>query len=369
MRILDADGHVLEPPLVWTEYAEASFRETMIQIRRGPDGSDYIAFEGQLRGYPPKMLIAAACSPRGLAGDRSTWIRTWDKTMAGGRDPEARLRDMDTEGIDAVFLYPSLWLVVGELEDPAVAAASCRAYNNWLSDFCKGTPHRLFGVATIPLQSVEEAVKELHRTARLGFRAACIRPNPYKERRLSDPALDPFWRAAQELNMGVALHGNFTSRTMLGNERYADNPVFLHAVCHPFEQQAACMEMIMGGVLDRFPRLRVAFMESGAGWAAYWLGRLTEHYESMRSLTRELRREPLECFRDQCFITEEPEGEKLSALLEAGLESNVMWASDYPHFDVEFPRHTKLVEQFHADLPAATQRKLLVDNCKRFYCL
>ena len=79
----------------------------------------------------------------------------------GGFDPHARIPDMEAEGIDAAFLYPSLGLFLGSVKDLDFAAATCRAYNRWLADYCKPYPERLFGAAMLPMQSVEGAVQEL----------------------------------------------------------------------------------------------------------------------------------------------------------------------------------------------------------------
>ena len=119
----------------------------------------------------------------------------------GGFDPHARIPDMDLDGIDAAFLYPSLGLFAGSIHDPAFAAAMCRAYNRWLADYCKPYPDRLFGIAMLPMQSVEAAIGEM-RFARkeLGFRGGFLRPNPYDDRKLHDPDYEPFWREAEELD-------------------------------------------------------------------------------------------------------------------------------------------------------------------------
>src|SRR6266851_3646658 len=115
-RVIDADGHVAEPSVVWTEYTEPAFRDRVIQIR-------------------PSAAF----------------------------DPQARLALMDEEGIDVAVLYPTLWLLYGDIHDPRVAAAACRAYDDWIADFCRADPRRLFAVAPMPIQSVEEAVREMRR--------------------------------------------------------------------------------------------------------------------------------------------------------------------------------------------------------------
>src|SRR5436309_14072035 len=130
---------------------------------------------------------------------------------------------MDLDGIDAAFLYPSLGLFAGAIQDGELAAAVCRGYNRWLADYCKPYPDRLFGVAMLPLQSIEAAIDEL-RFARkeLGFRAAFIRPNPYGGRQLHDPAYEPFWAAAEELDMAIGLHeGSSLNQPTVGVDRFA----------------------------------------------------------------------------------------------------------------------------------------------------
>ena len=123
-----------------------------------------------------------------------------------------------------------------------------------------------------------------------------VRPNPFNGRRLNDPAYDPFWREAQDLDIPVAVHGSFGTRMpTMGGDRYRD-PFFFHMVCHPFEQQAACMDIVCGGVLARFPKLTVGFLESGIGWLGYWLDRMDSHYEKMGTYVPWLKRKPQRVF-------------------------------------------------------------------------
>ena len=89
--------------------------------------------------------------------------------------------------------------------------------------------------------------------------------------------------------------------------RYDDNLFMEHMVAHPFGQMAVVMDMIAGGVCDRFPGLRVGFFESGLGWIPYWLDRLDEHFEVMGRHTPWLVRPPSEIFREQCFVSMEAE--------------------------------------------------------------
>ena len=367
--IIDADGHLLEPPSVWQEYTEPAYRAQVIQIAKDAEGIDCLKINGELR-RDRNMAIAAACTPGGMSDAQRARTMSWDEIVPGGYDPHERVKDMDLEGIEVAFFYPTLWLIYGDITDPQVAAAACRAYNNWLADFCQAYPQRFYGVAPLPLQDVEAAVTEMRRVVKeLGMRAVFIRPNPFNGRRLNDPAYHPLWQAAQELDVPIAIHGSFgTKMPTLGQERYKD-PFFFHMVCHPWEQQGACMDIICGGVLAQFPGLKVAFLESGVGWLGYWLDRMDSHFDTMGHYVPWLTKRPSEHFREQCFISMDPDESTLSSIAELGLEECVIWGSDYPHFDCTFPGVVDEVKASCAKLPTHAQQKIIGENAKRLYNL
>ena len=180
--IIDADGHVTEPRALWEEFAEPAFRDRVIQVRQNERGDDQIWWEGSVRGGSP----VPSCVP-GALNDRSRRYH-WDDLLPGGYDPARRLDVLDEEGIDQALLFPSIYLLYGNIEDVAVADATCRAYNDWMADFCRRAPERLFGAAIVPLQDVERAACETQRAAALGLRAVTIRPERYNGLALSDPA-------------------------------------------------------------------------------------------------------------------------------------------------------------------------------------
>jgi len=366
-RVIDADGHVAEPPVVWEQYAEPAIRERVIQVRQNASGLDDLWIDGKNLSTPA-LNVAATCIPGALGDAERSRTVTWKDVPPGGHDPHARIAVMDSEGIDVAVLYPTLWLLYGDIADPEVAAAACRAYNDWMADFCRPYPHRLFAVAPMPIQSVENATREMRRVVRdLGFKAVFVRPNPFNRRRLNDPAYDPFWREAQDLDIAVAIHSSFGTRMpTLGADRYRE-PFFFHMVCHSFELQAACMDIVCGGVLEKFARLRVGFLESGVGWVAYWLDRMDGHYEKMRRYVPWLRRKPSEYFFEQCFVSLDPDEKTLAAMVELGAERNIVWGSDYPHFDCTFPGVVREVLEVCAGLPESARKNILEQNAARFY--
>ena len=125
-------------------------------------------------------------------------------------------------------------------------------------------------------------------------------------------------------------------------------------ICHPFEQMAAMLDIVAGGVLERHPDLRVAFLESGLGWLEYWLDRLDGHFESMHQHVPWMKRKPSELFREQCFISiESDEAHRLPRLKELGVDGCVFWGADYPHYDCTYPGAVTDLEEHLAPLDPA----------------
>jgi predicted TIM-barrel fold metal-dependent hydrolase len=167
-NVVDADGHILEPLELWDKYVDPEFRERRPRFVIDENGKERLSVEGKLLGNPRGIgSLGAVGVPQGAVKLDSLKYAEGKK---GGFDPHARIVDMDADGIDAAFLYPSLGLFAGAVEDPGLAAGMCRAYNRWLADYCKPYPERLFGVAMLPMQSVELAIE---RCATLAKRSGC----------------------------------------------------------------------------------------------------------------------------------------------------------------------------------------------------
>ena len=172
---IDADGHILEPLDLWDNYIDPKYRERRPRFVIDDNGKERLSVEGKLLG-----------NPRGIGSLGSVGVRQgivkantlkYAEGRRGGFDPHARIVDMDADGIDAAFLYPSLGLFAGAVEDAGLAAAMCRAYNRWLADYCKPYPDRLFGIAMLPMQSVDHAIQEMKFARQeLGMRGGFLRP-------------------------------------------------------------------------------------------------------------------------------------------------------------------------------------------------
>ena len=255
-NVVDADGHVLEPIDLWDHYIDPKFWDRRPQRFIDHDGKDRLKIDGKAFGGKKGLGALGAIGARdGVVLDDAI---AYEEGRPGGFDPHKRIPDMDLDGIDAAFLYPSLCLGFGGVEDPELAAALYRSYNRWLADYCKPYPDRLFGVAMLPLQSVPAAIDEM-RFARkeLGFKAAFIRPNPYNNKQLHHPDYEPFWAAAEDLDMAIGLHeGSSLNQPTVGVDRFETRGA-QHIISHPMEMMLACLSVIWGGVVERHPKLRI----------------------------------------------------------------------------------------------------------------
>jgi predicted TIM-barrel fold metal-dependent hydrolase len=361
-RVIDTDGHICEPRELWNHYISQRFREQAIRVERDRDGQDWLWINGiQRKNLPP----ATACVPAGMEDPDN--MPTWDDILPGSYDGAARTKVLDEEGIERSLLFPSLYLLNGDIEDPAVAAAACHGYNEWIADMCRDGGGRLHAVGVVPLQSVELATREAAHIAALGLKGVCFRPERYKGLALNDDRLKPFWDAVAGNGLFAAVHGSFGSlMPSFASGRYQNN-FFVHMICHPFEQMAACLDIVAGGVLDRHPGLRVAFLESGLGWLEYWLERMDEHFEVMRHHVPWLKRKPSELFREHCFISiEADEAHRLPRLQALGLDHCIFWGADYPHYDCTYPGAVKDLEEHLAPLDAALADRVRHGNALRF---
>ncbi|WP_179131440.1 amidohydrolase family protein, partial [Candidatus Entotheonella palauensis] len=176
-KVIDADGHILEPRDIWDNYMDPQYRDRAPFMFRDTDGKERLNIDGKIIGGPRGLGRLGAI---GLRDGRVPEDLSYDEGRPGGFDPHERIKDLDLDGIDAAFLYPSVGLFSGAIDDPDLAAAMCRAYNRWLVDYCKPYPDRLFPVAMLPMQSIEYAIEEIkYAKETLGINGGFLRPNPY----------------------------------------------------------------------------------------------------------------------------------------------------------------------------------------------
>jgi predicted TIM-barrel fold metal-dependent hydrolase len=352
MRAIDADGHVTEPDSIWTEYLPQALHPFAPRRVHDNEGRSRQLIGGELKEFIPTAPHWGPFGPR-----------------RGGSDPKQRLADMDSEGIELSVLFPTTGLYFPGVGDLAIQAALCRAYNDWLADFCRADPRRLIGVALIPQADVAASLAELRRCVEQhGFRGVMVRPNPIRGRNLDDPYYHPLWELAEELDVAVAVHEGTTQDVVQSGRDRFTNFMFRHVCSHPHEMQMALLALVCGGVLERYPRLRFAFLESGCGWIAWWLERMHEHLEHWGHASQPLPSSPEEYFRRQCFISSEPDERTLPAVIALLGDEQILFASDYPHPDGIWPGVVRAMSE-REDLSATSKTRVLRDNAARCFGL
>ncbi|MGO9875521.1 MAG: amidohydrolase family protein [Acidimicrobiia bacterium] len=362
-RVVDADGHVLEPLGVF-DVCPPPHR---LHVMRDSFGLDHVYVGDQ-------EIVTVSLGKLGTPGsDMADLARspTYDEAQPGGFDPDVRLIDMDLEGIDTAVLYPSLGLNFWSVLDTEAATSLARAYNDWLAQYCAADPRRLYGAAMVPWQSTDAAIAELRRAHdELGFRVAFLRPNPCLGRTITHPTHERFWDAAEELDVTIGIHeGSSNTIETLGTDRKPFNPLVLHAMSHAFEQMAASAQLITQGVMERHPSLRFVFLEAGGGWAPYWLWRLDEQVAGFGGYCPDMKLAPSEYFARQCWISFEIDEPTLPALAPFIGNDRIVWGSDYPHHDSTFPGAVAKLRDTLASLTMPVQERILGANALECYQL
>jgi predicted TIM-barrel fold metal-dependent hydrolase len=355
LRVIDADAHVNEHPLDWTELNDAYPG----WLGAGRSGGRWVAQIGG-RLYPTQE--GPGC---GVAVDASTN----PAAAAGAGDVGQRLLDMDREGIDHQVLFGGLSIGVSTFDDAGFAADYARAYNDWLlGTICAHAPDRLSGVAVVPIQSIDRAVDELRRAKAKGAVAVTIPPVLDETRNLDDPSLLPFFAAAAEEDLAIAVHSAPGMHVPLPAAGRFSNYAQVHALSFPVDQMVALTALVLGGVLDRFPSLRFGFMESGIGWVPYFVHRLHEHHEKLPHLLPEVKTDPRDILeRGQCYFSFEAEEPLLETCVEHLGADHWVYASDYPHWDSDFPGTVDECRAMAAPLGDEITAKVLGANAARLY--
>jgi uncharacterized protein len=270
---------------------------------------------------------------------------------------------MDLDGIDAAFLYPSLGLFGGAgPPGPRSGGGHVPGVQPLARRLLPALPDRLFGVAMLPMQSIPLAIEQPRFARReLGMRAGFLRPNPCNGRMLHPPDYAPFWKEVEELDMAIGLHeGASGGMPQVGVDRFTTRGA-RHIISHTMEMMLAAMSVIWEGVCDRFPKVRIGFLQSGGGWIAPWLDRMDRHFHDRGFNDSQLTMRPRELFQRNCWISFEP--------VEGSFQCwRTTWATDYPHPDGFFPGAPKLIAD-RPELSPQTKRQILAGGAKAFYKL
>ena len=357
---VDADGQLEEVHINWKKRVAEKYRAMAPEERLASDSHLRLTLEG--KPWP---------KPYGLGLGVGGPYRRPHPRREGMKDPKARLIDMDDEGIEVAVLFGGgIAGSIPALEDAAFASELARARNTWVAEYCSENPARLKGTAVLPQQDISAAVVELSRAVtNLGFVGVSLLPN-LRGRHMGDPYFFPLYEEAERLNVPICVHmflGRYGSEAT-GTMR-VDKFFYSHLFGHTFEQMIALAVVLGEGLLDRFPKLRFVFLESGCGWLPYWFYRLDEHHEVLGNQVPALHTTPSELLkREQLYFSCEADETELAHVIETIGDDWIVFASDYSHFDSRFPGAAKPIIE-NQQLSDPSKRKILNDNARRLYPL
>ena len=385
LRVVDSDAHVLEPEDMWQNYLESEFHDEMPRSWCGYAG-DPLQFElgiiipSAQAGL--QYVMPTGSSPLGVKKPATAWkykfpenslTDAYDKYAVKGFTPDCYLDALPRVGIEYMVVYPTVNLFTTAVPNlsAATAAAYRRAYNRWLGDFCAETDGKVIGATGIDFRDPVEAANEVRRCAKeYNFRAVYANPVAVGPHPLYHDFYEPLWNAIEECDVPLVFHGGagsaadqisavFTPDLMSGSA----------AIAFGMHYMLQCGALILGGVLEKHPKLRVAFLEAGVGWAAYWIDRIEAGNQGgSRGYTpRGLSLRPSEYFQRQCYVAAEQDDPGVKSFMDAFGTDGLVFSTDFGHS--EGRNYASAVEDFsrHRDLTTDQAARIMWDNGLRLY--
>ena len=361
--IISADSHVIEPPEAYLKM-DKKFRDRAPHLVHDPKAGDLYAIPGLDKPIPPSLLSGAGKKPEELA----KWGGRWEECHRGAWDPKVRVADQERDGLGGEVLYASVGMLLCTHPDFEYKSACFKSYNEWVSEFCSYDPKRLIGLGQTAMNSVEEGIEDLQRIKQLGLRGVMMPGNP----RLEDydsKIYDPFWEAAIDLQLPPSFHIAVSKED---KQRFHVRGVKLnsfHAIIR------ACQDIIgmlvLGGVFERHPKLKVVCAEADAGWMPHYMMRMDHAYNRHRfdyKYAVPLSKKPSEYLRENVYLTFQDDW---SAILTRHLMNvrRLLWASDFPHSDSTWPWSREVIDKGMAEMSEQEKNLLLHDSAAELYHL
>jgi len=382
--VIDVDSHVYEPTAIWEQYLDRDYRvvaRSAFWHESDAQGLETTLLNGRAaRALRRRGINRQACWRPGMTPEAIGQLDpdVLHPITPGACDPAARLRDMDAMGVDRALLFPTLFAEHFPLvENPDAAWALARAYNDWLWDFSRADTRRLVPVAVLPLQDPGFAVRELVRVAARGFTAAFIRPSFFAGRFPSHPVFDPVWKRLEELDVAACVHPSPGSTNPEWSchgafvERVAANLRIGHPVAEsvaPFMDSSTFLTAIaFYGHMERYPKLRLAPLHSGAAWVPLALEK-SETYLWLFSGIRDVSLEPEHVFFERPSLVSFDSWETPVARMPDVFGEVAAWGSRYPQHDTGTVEEALATFARHG-VPETTRAKYLGGNAARHFGL
>jgi predicted TIM-barrel fold metal-dependent hydrolase len=362
MPVISADSHVNIPEPAYAEYMPARLKDRAPRVEHGKD-RDWVVFEGERM---PIQLMSAVAGQK-YEDYRLNATRLGEGAV-GGYDPQERLKDMDTDGVDAEVLFgtvagPFSGGYINKAGTPELKLALRQAYNDWLADYCKAAPDRLIGLGEMPDWSLEATLAEAKRVRDKGLKGI-IMPSIPLDHNYMEPYWEPLWDLLEDLDMPMHMHLGPRPLT----PGLADNLFCLIILNKPMMAEPL-VSAIFAGVFERHPKLRMVSVESGAGWAAFtvpWMDNAFERHRYWQNST--LKKLPSYYWKKHVKLTfiEDPVAVRERHTI--GIDC-LMWSSDYPHSDSTWPHSQKWIAEHFEVVPEGEKQQIIAGNAAKVYGL
>jgi uncharacterized protein len=347
--VIDLDNHLVDDLPSWERWIDPAWKG---QLPRDLPGS---RDERPRTQVGDRVMIGSEIPSQ--RGERPNWVGTTDHS------PSGRVQLLDEAGIDIAVLSPSstaqnfVWFP----DDPQLAAAYCRAQNGYMADYAQQFPDRFRWAGTIPIQDGDAAITELRRIVDLGACAVSLKAVPIAGREWSDRSFDSIYAELQRLQVPVFLHDTKTG--FMGEDRFASSWLLSHLTAKVIEVLFTSASIIFGGVLERYPELKLVFLETDTSEWPWWLSRMDEHYERLPHMAPALTMRPSDYFRRQVYLACEP---CLDRLFDWSLpvlgDENLVLGTDTPHWDAAAPAEAITPILTNKQLSEASKQRILGRN-------
>jgi uncharacterized protein len=342
-RFVDCDMHVIEPPDLFDKYLDAAFKHRVTTPARRPGSKPAGLTQWMIDGLPINNDAVLTQYNRRRTPIISKGAQLAVKfAIERGFDAEAQVMAMEMEAIDIAVLFPTAGLAFLGRDgmDPLLSHAISRAYNDWIAEFCRHSPDQLKMAAMLPVHDVNLACQELLRCVQqYGAVAAFLRPNYTNGRYWHSNYWTPLYRLLEDLNVPLCFHESTGSYNSTIEPRFGENRVMRHVASHCTEMQLSLIALMLGGIFEFHPRLRVCFLEAQSWWLPGLLGRMEWDLDDYREADAPfLTLSPFDYWRRNCFSTIEGRERDVGSIVDLlGGPETLCISTDYPHFDSDFP--------------------------------
>ena len=373
--VIDVDAHVTEPADVWTARLPAKLRDRGPRLERDRTGRDVWHVADSTPLVPVGFTAVAGWPEPFPSGPKNM-----DEVPPAAWDARARLDYLDSIGVWSQVMYPNVAGFGNQqflaLEDPELMLACVRAYNDFLIEWCAADARRLLAVSATPFWDVDAAVDEVRRCAELGHRGVLFtgEPQRYDLPYLGDKHWDPFWGTVQDVGLPISFHigsGDFQSGFSparikahgVGATRVSTSvQLFL-------DNGTQITDLLLSGVLARFPTLQFVSVESGIGFIPFILDAADYAFEDGKVWLERpyFEMKPSDYFRRQVFGCWFFEERTVAGVIDAVGPSRLLFETDYPHPICLYGNVQEKIEAGLAGQPADVRHQILWGNAADLY--